>query len=127
MIDGKQYRPYSVVKREDNACTTQNYLEQVYLREKLGTQYYMFDFKKYRRGSQDILDLERTGQISEEEAIYQHIRRYSSNAWYYFRFGLQDYFQQYRIPIPQVLMLNPITNALFVGYVIRPWIFLPRS
>lgn len=100
-IDYKNYRPYKSVRNEVEACITQNYLEQVDLREKLGTQYYMFDFKKYRRGSEDILDLERTGQISEEEAIYQHILRYSNNAWYYYRYGLQDYFKQYHIPVPQ--------------------------
>ena len=33
----------------------------------------------------DILDLERTGQISEEEAIYRHVLRYAAdNAWYVF-------------------------------------------
>lgn len=115
-IEGKDYYPYSAVRNEVDVCNAQNYAEQVCLREKLGTQYYMFDFKKYRRGSQDILDLERTGQISEEEAIYKHILRYSNNAWYYYRYGLQDYFKQYHIPIPQYsldeygFMTHPITG-----------------
>lgn len=116
VIDGKNYCPYSVVRREDDACTTQNYLEQVDLREKLGNQYYMFDFKKYRRGSKDILDLERTGRISEEEAIYRHILRYSDNAWYMLRYGLEQYYIENHIPIPQYsldsngFMVHPITG-----------------
>lgn len=115
-IDGNLCYPFKTVRSEADACNVQNYAEQVYLREKLGTQYYMFDFKKYRRDSQDILDLERTGKISEEEAIYQHILRYSNNAWYYYRYGLQDYFKQYHIPTPQYsldeygFMTHPITG-----------------
>lgn len=95
VINSKTYRPYSVTHREDEACILQNRLEQVDLRSLLGTNYYMFDFKKYRRGSESILDLERTGQISEEEAIYRHIIGYSNNAWYYLRYNLQDYYNQY--------------------------------
>lgn len=116
MIDGKHYRPYSAVRNEADACSTQNYLEQVDLRDKLGSQYYMFDFLKYRRDSEDILDLERTGQISEEEAVFKHIMGYCNNAWYYLRYGLQDYFQQYHIPIPEYrldeygFMVHPITG-----------------
>lgn len=115
-INGKTYFPFKAVRNESEACSAQNYLEQVWLREVLRTQYYMFDFKKYRRGSEDILDLERTGQISEEEATYQHILRYSQNAWYYYRYGLQDYFKQYHIPVPHYslddygFMVHPITG-----------------
>ena len=98
---GRVNRPMGYIKTEDRACKSQNYIEQVWLRERLGSQYYMFDFKKYRRGSEDIVDLERVGKISEEEATYRHILRYADNAWYYLRFGLQDYFQQYNIPVPK--------------------------
>ena len=76
----------------------------------------MFDFKKYRRGSEDILDLERTGKISEEEATYRHILRYADNAWFYLRYNLEDYFRQYHIPVPkysldtQGFMVHLITN-----------------
>lgn len=115
-IDAIRYQPFKCVRREDEACNAQNYLEQVWLRERLGEQYYMFDFKKYRRGSEDILDLERTGQISEEEAIYRHILRYADNAWYYLRYGLQEYFKENHIPVPQYsldeqgFMIHPITG-----------------
>lgn len=116
VIDGKSCFPYSVIRNEADACNTQNYLEQVYLREKLGNDWYMFNFFKYRRGSEDLLDLERTGAISEEEAIYRHVMRYANNAWYYYRYGLQDYFKQYGIPTPQYsldsdgFMVHPITG-----------------
>lgn len=115
-VDGKHYSPFKSVRNEADACNIQNYTEQVLLKEELGSQYYMFDFRKYRRDSKDILDLERTGQISEEEATYRHILKYSQNAWYYYRYGLQDYFKQYHIPVPQYriddmgFMNHPITG-----------------
>ena len=115
-LNSRNYRPFSVIHREDEACMKQHYLEQVWLKEKLQDQYYMFDFLKYRRGSEDILDLERTGIISEEEAIYRHILRYADNAWYVLRYGLEDYYKQNHIPIPQYsldtngFMVHPITN-----------------
>lgn len=116
VINSRHYRPYSVIHREDEACILQNRLEQVDLKSILGTNYYMFDFKKYRRGSEDILDLERTGQISEEEAVYRHIMGYSQNAWFYLRYNLEDYFRQYHIPVPKYsldtdgFMVHPVTG-----------------
>lgn len=101
LLGGKNYYPFSIVRREDEACIQQNYVDDVILREKLGSDYYMFDFLKYRRGSEDILDLERIGVISEEEATYRHIMKYADNAWYYLRYGLQDYFKAYNIPVPE--------------------------
>lgn len=116
LINLRHYRPFSVVHREDEACILQNNIEEVLLRDKLGTDFYMFDFLAYRRGTEDILDLERTGVISEEEAIYRHILRYKDNAWYYLRYNLEDYFRQYNIPVPQYsldtdgFMVHPITG-----------------
>ena len=108
--------PMGYLKTEDEACTGQNYIEQVWLRRKLGNDWYMFDFKKYRRGSEDIIDLERTGQISEEEATYRHILRYSDNAWYMLRYDLEQYYKDNHIPIPEYrldesgFMIHPITG-----------------
>ena len=115
-ISGKLYYPCKAIRNESDACIAQNYAEKVWLQERLGNQYYMFDFFKYRRGSEDILDLERTGQISEEEATYRHILRYADNAWYYLRYGLQDYFKHYHIPVPRYslddmgYLTHPITG-----------------
>lgn len=77
---------------------------------------YRYDFLKDRRKDTDILDLERTGQISEDEAIYRHILRYADNAWFYYRYNLTKYFADNRIPLPRYsrdsdgFMIHPITG-----------------
>jgi len=116
-LNGRYYYPFNEYRRtEDVACQQQNYINTIWLKEQMGDAYYMFDFKKYRRGSEDILDLERTGKISEEEAIYQHILRYADNAWYMLRYGLEDYYKENHIPIPRYaldangFMVHPITG-----------------
>jgi len=116
-LAGVIHRPYRQVHREDEACILQNSIEQEWLREKLGFDWYMFDFKMYRRGSEDILDLERTGQISEEEAVFRHVMRYAKdNAWYVLRYDLQDYFKQSGIALPEYrldesgFMVHPVTG-----------------
>ena len=60
----------------------------------------MYSFLKDRRKDIDILDLERTGQISEDEAVYRHVLRYADNAWYLYRYNLFEYFKDNNIPIP---------------------------
>lgn len=115
-LNGQAIRPFSQVHREDEVCILQNELEQEFARFELQEDYYMFDFKRYRRGSEDILDLERTGQISEEEATYRHILKYSDNAWYMLRYGLEVYYKEHNISIPQYsldfdgFMIHPITG-----------------
>lgn len=84
--------------KEDDICRAQYELMDIVLNSK---GMYNFDFKKYRRGSEDILDLERTGKISEEEATYQHILGYADNAWYMLRYGLEGYYKENHIPIPK--------------------------
>ena len=108
--------PFGVTRGEDTVCRQQSHLEHNELKDFHNNVWYMFDFKKYRRGSEDILDLERTGQISEEEAIYRHILRYSENAWYMLRYGLEEYYKENHIPIPKYsldadgFMIHPITG-----------------
>lgn len=115
-LSDRIYHPFSATHREDEACQQANYIDKVILKEELGEGYYRFDFLKYRRGSEDILDLERTGIISEEEATYRHILRYVDNAWYYLRYGLEQYFKDNHILVPQYsldtngFMIHPITG-----------------
>lgn len=123
MFNGQIYCPFSQVHKEDEACILQYKAETEILKEMMGDDYYQFDFKKYRRGSEDILDLERTGVISEEEAIYRHVLKYSDNAWYMLRYGLEDYYRQYNIPIPQYsldsdgFMVHPITGQKLCPFI----------
>lgn len=115
-FSGIDYRPYSCTPTEVEACHLTNLVEQDWLKEKMGSEWYMFDFTKYRRGSEDILDLERTGIISEEEATRRHLLKYADNAWYVYRYNLFELFKYFGIPIPQYtldtqgFMCHPITG-----------------
>lgn len=101
-IGAKNYRPFGCKHtKEDEACILQRKLETEWLQEQLGSDVYRFDLLEYRRGSLDILDLERTGQISHEEATYRHILKYADNAWYYLRYNLEDFFKEHHIPVPE--------------------------
>lgn len=98
------------VRTESEACQSAYQLELKY-------EDYMYSFLKDRRKDTDILDLERTGKISEEEAIYRHVLRYAAdNAWYIYRYNLFEYFADNHIPIPkytldfQGYMIHPITG-----------------
>lgn len=124
-LNGRVYHPFSQVYKEDEACIKQHLIEQDFARIKLQEDYYMFDFKKYRRGELDLLDLERTGVISEDEATYKHILKYKDNAWYYLRYDLEEYFKDNHIPVPrytideQGFMVHPITNEKLCPFSVR--------
>lgn len=63
-------------KKEDTACLNQFQLESKYYSD------YNYDFLADRRNDLDIVELERTGKISSEEATFQHVMRYAKeNAW----------------------------------------------
>ena len=93
----------------------------------LQSQYYSdfnYDFKLDRRNDLDILDLERTGVISQEEATYRHVRRYvDDNPWYVYRYVLEEYCKDNHIVIPnftldeQGFMIHPITGQRFCPYI----------
>ena len=100
-IDCRHIYPFSSVKSEIEACKLQHTAETEWLQEQLSSDTYHFNILEYRRGSEDILDLERTGQISHEEANYRHILKYADNAWYYYRYGLEDFFKEHHIPVPE--------------------------
>ena len=83
-----------------------------------------YNFKLDRRNDLDILDLERTGIISQEEATYRHVRRYvDDNPWYVYRYGLEEYCKDNHIVIPnftldeQGFMIHPITGQRFCPYI----------
>ena len=77
-------------------------VEAIQLAYQLELEYedYRYNFLKDRRKDIDILDLERTGQISEEEAVYRHVLRYADNAWYYYRYNLVEYFKDNHLTVP---------------------------
>ena len=84
---------------------------------------YDYNFLLDRRGDKDILDLELTGKISAEEAIYKHVIRYAeNNAWYYYRFGLEQYFKDNNISVPDFsinqdgFLVDSKTNQLLCPY-----------
>ena len=110
-------QPYSSVATEVEVCQLQYLVETNYLRGILKDDYYMYDFLKDRRNDLDILDLERTGQISSDEAVYKHVVRYASdNAWYYYRYNLEQYFKDNHLKVPdykldeQGYMIHPVTG-----------------
>ena len=117
IIDNNYFGFYNSIKFEYKACQLQYRLETEYLRGILKDDYYMYNFLKDRRNDLDILDLERTGIISEEEATYKHVIRYAKdNAWYYYRYNLEQYFKDNHIPVPdfdedeQGFMIDKITR-----------------
>ena len=97
------------VRTEIEACQVAYQLELQY-------QDYRYDFLRDKHKDTDILDLERTGQISEDEAVYRHVLRYADNARFYFRYNLAEYFRDNHLRIPafsldsQGYMVSPITG-----------------
>ena len=84
------------IEREDDACIQQFFFELQHYSE------YNYDFLKDRRNDLDIVDLERSGKISNEEATYLHVKKYvENNPWYAFRYNLFDYCKQNNIIIPK--------------------------
>lgn len=126
----KPSRGYSIAKRSFDphininswrirAKYVRTEVEAIQLAYQLELQYedYRYDFLKDRRKDLDILDMERTGKISEEEAIYRHVCRYAAdNAWYYFRYNLAEYFKDNNLKVPAYsldsdgFMIHPITG-----------------
>lgn len=120
-IDGQSFEPKitvnsqpiytKCVRTEVEACQSAYQLE-------LECEDYRYDFLKDRRNDLDILDLERTGKISEDEAVYHHVLRYAAdNAWYYYRYNLAEYFKDNHLKIPDYAidedgyMTHPITGV----------------
>lgn len=109
--------PNGVVHTEFEACILQHKLETDFLKLKMQDDYYMYNFFLDRRNDLDILDLERTKKISSEEAVYRHVVRYAKdNAWYYYRYNLEQYFRDNHLQVPvfgvdsEGFMIHPITG-----------------
>lgn len=103
-IRRKSFEPYIVVNYQQiwGKCvrTEVEAIQSTYQLE-LKYEDYMYSFLKDRRKDIDILDLERTGQISEDEAVYRHVLRHAANnAWFYYRYNLADYFADNHLKIP---------------------------
>lgn len=107
-----------VIGASRTSFSTDNELIACQLRYQLEQERFKhpYNFIADRSQSLDILDLERTGQISSEEAIYRHVLRHADNAWYYHRYNLEEYFRDNNIPVPkyaldlQGYMIHPITG-----------------
>lgn len=126
-LGGSCFRPHvwldeshiweKAVRKEDEACLNQFQLEAEYYSD------YNYDFLKDRRNDLDILDLERTGKISAEEATFRHVMRYAKdNAWYIFRYNLEDYFKAYNVALPayslniEGRMVHPVTGQILCPF-----------
>ena len=78
VIAGRSFEPRIKVNHQQiRAKCTRTEVEAIQSAYQLEMQYedYRYDFLKDRRKDIDILDLERTGKISEDEAIYRHVLR----------------------------------------------------
>ena len=119
LIAGRSFQPHVAVNsRQTHAKCTRTEVEAIQLAYQLELQYedYRYDFLKDRRKDADILNLERTGRISEEEAVYHHVCRYADNAWFYYRYNLTEYFRDNHLKVPDYAideegyMTHPITG-----------------
>lgn len=117
MYNNEKLTPFKTVHSEVEACQLQHELETIYLKELMQDDYYMYNFFLDRRNDLDILDLERTKKVSSEEAVYRHVVRYAKdNAWYYYRYNLEQYFRDNHLQVPvfgvasEGFMIHPITG-----------------
>jgi hypothetical protein len=77
---------------ELSVCLAQRDLE-------LSKRSYNVDPLNYFRGSDDILDLLRTGKIDSEESKVMLLQKYARNVWYIARYNLFEECEKYHIDI----------------------------
>jgi hypothetical protein len=101
-VNKKNKNAFGVVHSEADACVQRRYFEEHMLKDLIPdyNPNTVYSFLLDRRNDLDILDLERTGQISKDEGTYRHVMRYADNAWYYYRYNLVEYFKDNNIPTP---------------------------
>lgn len=92
---GEFLRPYSTVRNEIQALALRNQLEQEYYSD------YSYNFLADRRTSLDLLLQEREGMISQEDAIFLYLKKYSDNPWYFFRYNLANAYNYYGLKEPE--------------------------
>ena len=119
-INGRSFQPFVTVNsRHIYAKCTRTEVEAIQTTYQLEVTHedYMYDFLKDRRKDIDLLELERTGQISEDEAIYRHVIRHAvDNAWYLYRYNLFEYFRDNHLNVPDYAidgegyMTHPVTG-----------------
>ena len=98
----------SYVETEFEACSTQYDFEEAQAKKILGSQAYVYNILRDFKGHEDILDKVRTGKITEEEAKLELLDvprkdgyTVRTNAWYYYRYNLVDFFKAHNIPVPE--------------------------
>lgn len=115
-LNGKQYFRGSYKTESEALVATYNLRQEMY-------PDYNYNFYLDRRDDEDIVDLELTGKISSDEAIYLHVKRYAgTNPWFVYRYNLFDYCSQHNITIPpfkldnQGFMIHPVTKERLCPY-----------
>lgn len=98
----------SYVKTEYDACSTQYDFEEAQVKKILGSQAYVYNILNDFLGYEDILDKVRTGIITDEDAKLELLDvprkdgyTVRTNAWYYYRYNLVDFFKAHNIPVPE--------------------------
>lgn len=119
-IVGRSFQPKIMVDSQQiTAQCVRTEVDAIQSAYQLELQYedYHYDFLRDRCKDLDILNMERTGQISEEEAVYKHVLRHAAdNAWYVYRYNLFEYFRDNHLKVPDYAinedgyMTHPVTG-----------------
>lgn len=126
-IQDKLFRPYFTlngVNKYGYSCKSEpEVLLSVYNIHKEVYSDYNYNFYLDRRNDIDLIDLELTGKITSQQAIYLHTKRLvEANPWYVYRYNLFEYCKANNITIPSFtldkdgFMINPATGTKFCPY-----------
>ena len=101
---GSFYARISLHGRFISLSTTRTELEALIDRSQLEKRYfsdYSYNFLEDRRTDMDLIMYEREGQWTKEQVIREYLTRHN-NPWFFFRYDLQEVYQQYGLSFPQV-------------------------
>lgn len=120
---GKNYfSPFGVVKNESEACQLQYKLETEWLYQNVGQPQYQYNFCYDLKHDPDILHELKTGVITQDEAVFKHIKRYASNSWFVLRYNLQPVLQQFGLPFPEYKLNDKgIMISVEHGKILNPY------